>query len=345
MAAWVFESRLKKVTDKEMQELRAKEPYRLTFDIKQVDSKPTHPPTHPPTHQRCTVAHSIYLLLLYPPTLQARERALSSLPLTIQVGENQTITSSIKDLREKGGQHLIVLAAPKAEMADALLGARIGRSSLPPTHPLAHLLGKEGEEEEETHPPTSTGKTLFVKNNVMIAPFILEDTPSFEEEGGGGGRKGFGGGVGVGGKILDGGEAYVAKPVENDEGWRRYIEEELSDALKQGNEEARKRGIGVVLRKDGVRPSVCPPILFIHPSNHLNPPTSFIHPSNHLPHPTFHPPTHPPTHKAIIRRGLGQPDWRDVVAELTGAKGVGEGQDAYIPLPAIKKKGGGKKKK
>lgn len=34
---------------------------------------------------------------------------------------------------------------------------------------------------------------------------------------------------------------------------------------------------------------------------------------------------------SIIRRGLGQPDWREVVAELTGQQKVGEYSDAYIP--------------
>jgi hypothetical protein len=59
----------------------------------------------------------------------------------------------------------------------------------------------------------------------------------------------------------------VAKPADA-EGWAAYVEQELSDALKQGNEDARKRGIGVVMRKDG----------------------------------------------SIIRRGLGQPEWREVRA-------------------------------
>ncbi|KAM3571834.1 hypothetical protein VYU27_006132 [Nannochloropsis oceanica] len=236
-AAWVFENRIKKVSEKEMQELRAKEPFRLTFDMK-----------------------------------QARERALSALPLTFQVGVNETRTASVKELREKGGQHLIVLAAPKAALADALFGARVG-------------------------------KTLFAKNNVMIAPFEVEG----EGTGSAGGEvKGFGAGggkaMGMKEALLDA-EAYVAKPAEMAT-WNAYIEEEFSDAFKQGNEDARKRGIGIVMRKDG----------------------------------------------SIIRRGLGQPEWREVVAELTGAKGTTEFGDAYVP-PIIAtggaggRKGGKKKKK
>ena len=54
------------------------------------------------------------------------------------------MSSSVKDLREKGGQHLIVLAAPKAQLSVALLGARIA-------------------------------KGLFAKNNVMVAPVVLRD--------------------------------------------------------------------------------------------------------------------------------------------------------------------------
>ena len=235
-AAWIFENRIKKVSEKEMQELRAKEPFRLTFDMK-----------------------------------QARERALSALPLTFQVGVNETRTASVKELREKGGQHLIVLAAPKAALADALFGARVG-------------------------------KTLFAKNNVMIAPFVVEG----EGAGGAGEVKGFGGPgggktLGMKEALLDA-EAYVAKPTEM-AAWGAYIEEELSDAFKQGNEDARKRGIGIVMRKDG----------------------------------------------SIIRRGLGQPEWREVVAELTGAKGTTEFGDAYVP-PIIAAGGaggskGGKKKR
>lgn len=233
--AWVFENRLKQVTDKEMQALRAKEPFRLTFDMK-----------------------------------KARERALSGLPVTFKVGLNETKSASVKDLREKGGQHLIVLAAPKGELADALFGARVG-------------------------------KTLFAKNNVMIAPFVIQggNDKAGEEASS---VKGFGGmsdkATGMKEAMIDS-EAYVAKPAES-ASWATYIDEELEDAVRQGNEIARKTGIGIVMRKDG----------------------------------------------SIIRRGLGQPDWKEVVAELTGAKGTSEFGDAYVPpIGAGGGKGGKKKRK
>jgi hypothetical protein len=63
------------------------------------------------------------------------------------VGENQTLTWSVKEVRERGNQHLIVLAAPKQQLSDALLGARIA-------------------------------KALFAKNDVMIAPYVLRVSDS-----------------------------------------------------------------------------------------------------------------------------------------------------------------------
>ena len=47
----------------------------------------------------------------------------------------------------------------------------------------------------------------------------------------------------------------------------------------------------------------------------------------------------------IIRRGLGQPDWREAVAELSGAKQTGEFDDSYVPRFPVANKDSKKKKK
>lgn len=126
-------------------------------------------------------------------------------------------------MRERGNQHIIVVAGSKKFITDCLLGARLTRP-----------------------------QGIFSKNKVVIVPLVIEDTmdqllpPSPLGE-----KRGFGAKQ----ETLDismlmANEPYVARP-EDKENWLPYIEVEMSDAEKQGNPNARKSGIGIVMKQDG----------------------------------------------------------------------------------------------
>ncbi len=96
-------------------ELRAKEPYKLTFDIKAERERALS--ALPVAFQVRVVPASGLVHALVASIAAAPHRPLThfaSYHHMEQTGENATLTAPVKQLREKGGQHLVVLAAPKA---------------------------------------------------------------------------------------------------------------------------------------------------------------------------------------------------------------------------------------
>lgn len=116
---------------------------------------------------------------------------------------------------------MIVVAGSKKFIGDCLLGARL-------TKPIG----------------------VFSKNKVVIVPLIIKDPmdevlpPQLGE------KKGFGSAPTFDVNLLMTNEPYITR-VEDEASWLPYIEKEFSDAEKQGNPNARKMGIGIVMNKDG----------------------------------------------------------------------------------------------
>ena len=90
----------------------------------------------------------------------SREDKLSKLPIEIQTSltnETETRIVSFKDLQERGGQNIVVLAGRKSFIKDALISARL------------------------------EGPDLFSKDNIIIAPVVMGGEQQLEE----GNGKGF----------------------------------------------------------------------------------------------------------------------------------------------------------
>lgn len=171
--------------------------------------------------------------------MEGRAAVLSKLSLDIRVSEDgETQTATVEAVQTGGKQHVIVVAGYRKAIRDALLGANIL-------------------------------KMEFAIRDVLIVPYELGKTQrekELEDK-----MKPDGSGFGADARPTWETQPYVAQPVGD--GWDKYIQDEIGDAVKQNGDSVKEDGIAIVVANSG----------------------------------------------EIIRRGVGQVPWRNMVEELENA--------------------------
>ncbi|CEM15622.1 unnamed protein product [Vitrella brassicaformis CCMP3155] len=151
-----------------------------------------------------------------PEELARRAKVIASLPLAVSVGTKASGAEAFKEttvgeIQDDAGQHVVIVGAPTAKVTDALVSAQIKGS-------------------------------LFRNKDVLIVPVEMRRGKGGKEGGKGGGfgekrpswRK----------------QGYIAEPVD-EESWRAALRKEIQDAERQGAGKAKEEGIVLVVRNDG----------------------------------------------------------------------------------------------
>jgi hypothetical protein len=144
--------------------------------------------------------------------MRVREEQLGTLRLAIQTGsDGATREVAVREVQAGASQHMIVVAGPRKACKDALVGANLLKMDLD-----------------------------FAMKNVLVVPYETGVTETELQSRPSGGFTD---------RPMYETQPYVAQPVG--EGWDAYIQAEMSDAVKQNGEKAKKEGIAVVVLNTG----------------------------------------------------------------------------------------------
>jgi hypothetical protein len=144
--------------------------------------------------------------------MRVRDEQLGTLQLAIQTGaDGSTREVAVREVQAGASQHMIVVAGPRKACKDALVGANLMKMDLD-----------------------------FAMKNVLVVPYETGVTETELQSRPSGGFTE---------RPMYETQPYVAQPVG--EGWDEYIQAEMSDAIKQNGERAKKEGIAIVVLNTG----------------------------------------------------------------------------------------------